>query len=202
MAVHFSVSVTSLVITDHGRSTMITDQGRSMRCTGMSVQFAVLASGSRGNSTLILRSKAPALLIDVGIGPKAIGGTARERRRNLVADRGRRFDAHPRRSRRHGSVRRNGAPRRRSLLPRRAPSGTGRQRGIPKARGGPADPALRSSSVLDLDRPAARADRAAPRRRPDFRVPDRGVGGTPATRRSASAISPTREAGPSAWPRA
>ena len=38
----------------------------------MSVQFAVLASGSRGNSTLV-RGRGAGLLIDVGIGPKAIG---------------------------------------------------------------------------------------------------------------------------------
>jgi phosphoribosyl 1,2-cyclic phosphodiesterase len=40
------------------------DQGR--------VQFAVLASGSRGNSTLV-RGAGPGLLIDAGIGPRAIG---------------------------------------------------------------------------------------------------------------------------------
>jgi phosphoribosyl 1,2-cyclic phosphodiesterase len=38
----------------------------------MSVQFAVLASGSRGNSTLVCENGA-GLLIDVGLGPKAIG---------------------------------------------------------------------------------------------------------------------------------
>ena len=38
----------------------------------MAVQFAVLASGSRGNSTLIC-GRGAGLLIDVGIGPKAIG---------------------------------------------------------------------------------------------------------------------------------
>ncbi len=38
----------------------------------MSVQFAVLASGSRGNSTLI-RGQGAGVLIDVGIGPKALG---------------------------------------------------------------------------------------------------------------------------------
>jgi phosphoribosyl 1,2-cyclic phosphodiesterase len=38
----------------------------------MSVQFAVLASGSRGNSTLV-RSPSACMLIDVGIGPRAIG---------------------------------------------------------------------------------------------------------------------------------
>jgi phosphoribosyl 1,2-cyclic phosphodiesterase len=38
----------------------------------MSVQFAVLASGSRGNSTLV-GGRGAGLLIDVGIGPKAIG---------------------------------------------------------------------------------------------------------------------------------
>jgi phosphoribosyl 1,2-cyclic phosphodiesterase len=43
-----------------------------MRCVDMSVQFAVLASGSRGNSTLV-RGRGAGLLIDVGIGPKAIG---------------------------------------------------------------------------------------------------------------------------------
>ena len=43
-----------------------------MRCLAMSVQFAVLASGSRGNSTLI-RGRGAGLLIDVGIGPKSIG---------------------------------------------------------------------------------------------------------------------------------
>ena len=35
----------------------------------MAVQFAVLASGSRGNSTLVC-GKGAGLLIDVGIGPK------------------------------------------------------------------------------------------------------------------------------------
>jgi phosphoribosyl 1,2-cyclic phosphodiesterase len=38
----------------------------------MAVQFAVLASGSRGNSTLI-RGRGAGLLIDVGIGPKVTG---------------------------------------------------------------------------------------------------------------------------------
>ena len=43
-----------------------------MRCPAMSVQFAVLASGSRGNSTLV-RGPSAGMLIDVGIGPRAIG---------------------------------------------------------------------------------------------------------------------------------
>lgn len=38
---------------------------------GASVQFAVLASGSRGNATLV-RGDGPGLLIDVGLGPKAM----------------------------------------------------------------------------------------------------------------------------------
>ena len=38
----------------------------------MAVQFAVLSSGSRGNSTLIC-GKGAGLLIDVGIGPKVLG---------------------------------------------------------------------------------------------------------------------------------
>ncbi len=38
----------------------------------MDVQFAVLASGSRGNSTLF-RGRGAGLLVDVGIGPKALG---------------------------------------------------------------------------------------------------------------------------------
>ena len=38
----------------------------------MAVQFAVLASGSRGNSTLVCGGGA-GVLIDVGMGPKAIG---------------------------------------------------------------------------------------------------------------------------------
>jgi phosphoribosyl 1,2-cyclic phosphodiesterase len=38
----------------------------------MSVQFAVLASGSRGNSTLI-RDRVAGLLIDAGMGPKELG---------------------------------------------------------------------------------------------------------------------------------
>jgi phosphoribosyl 1,2-cyclic phosphodiesterase len=38
----------------------------------MPVQFAVLASGSRGNSTLI-RGRGAGLLIDVGMGPRALG---------------------------------------------------------------------------------------------------------------------------------
>ena len=37
----------------------------------MSVQFAVLASGSRGNATLV-RSGGAGLLIDLGIGPRAL----------------------------------------------------------------------------------------------------------------------------------
>jgi phosphoribosyl 1,2-cyclic phosphodiesterase len=37
-----------------------------------SVQFAVLASGSKGNSTLV-RGPGAGLLVDVGIGPKALG---------------------------------------------------------------------------------------------------------------------------------
>src|ERR1700677_2722230 len=38
----------------------------------MPVQFAVLASGSRGNSTFV-RGRGAGLLIDAGIGPRAIG---------------------------------------------------------------------------------------------------------------------------------
>jgi phosphoribosyl 1,2-cyclic phosphodiesterase len=38
----------------------------------MEVQFAVLASGSRGNSTLV-RGRGAGLLLDVGIGPRALG---------------------------------------------------------------------------------------------------------------------------------
>ncbi len=41
------------------------------RGVGPSVQFAVLASGSRGNSTLV-RGDGPGLLIDVGIGPRSM----------------------------------------------------------------------------------------------------------------------------------
>src|SRR3954449_1920509 len=37
----------------------------------MSVQFAVLASGSRGNATLI-RSGGAGLLIDLGVGPRTL----------------------------------------------------------------------------------------------------------------------------------
>jgi phosphoribosyl 1,2-cyclic phosphodiesterase len=40
--------------------------------TAVSVQFAVLASGSRGNSALV-RGPGAGLLIDVGIGPKVLG---------------------------------------------------------------------------------------------------------------------------------
>ncbi len=43
-----------------------------MTCPAMSVQFAVLASGSRGNATLV-RGRGAGLLIDAGIGPKAMG---------------------------------------------------------------------------------------------------------------------------------
>jgi phosphoribosyl 1,2-cyclic phosphodiesterase len=42
----------------------------------MRVQFAVLASGSRGNATLI-RGREAGLLIDVGIGPRALRGRLR-----------------------------------------------------------------------------------------------------------------------------
>ena len=38
----------------------------------MAVQFAVLASGSRGNSTLV-HNHVAGLLIDVGMGPKDLG---------------------------------------------------------------------------------------------------------------------------------
>src|ERR1700733_6298683 len=38
----------------------------------MAVQFAVLSSGSRGNSTLVC-GRGAGLLIDVGIGPKTLG---------------------------------------------------------------------------------------------------------------------------------
>ena len=78
-----------------------------MRCLAMSVQFAVLASGSRGNSTLV-RGRGAGLLIDVGIGPKSHRRAARERRRDLVANRGGRLDAHARRPRRYRGVRGNG----------------------------------------------------------------------------------------------
>jgi phosphoribosyl 1,2-cyclic phosphodiesterase len=45
---------------------------RSRMAQTMAVQFAVLSSGSRGNSTLIC-GKGAGLLIDVGIGPKILG---------------------------------------------------------------------------------------------------------------------------------
>jgi len=38
----------------------------------MTLQFAVLGSGSRGNSTLVGHADGPGLLIDVGLGPRAI----------------------------------------------------------------------------------------------------------------------------------
>jgi phosphoribosyl 1,2-cyclic phosphodiesterase len=48
-------------------------QDRNSRMSrAMTVQFAVLASGSRGNSTLVCGREA-GLLIDAGIGPKALG---------------------------------------------------------------------------------------------------------------------------------
>jgi phosphoribosyl 1,2-cyclic phosphodiesterase len=43
-----------------------------MKSPATSVQFAVLASGSRGNSSLV-RGRGAGLLIDAGIGPKVIG---------------------------------------------------------------------------------------------------------------------------------
>lgn len=43
------------------------------RAVGPSVQFAVLASGSRGNATLV-RGNGPGLLIDAGLGPRAMAG--------------------------------------------------------------------------------------------------------------------------------
>ena len=49
----------------------------------MSTQFAVLASGSRGNSTLV-RGAGPGLLIDAGHRAAGAGETAGERRRGLV----------------------------------------------------------------------------------------------------------------------
>jgi phosphoribosyl 1,2-cyclic phosphodiesterase len=45
---------------------------RSRMSQTMAVQFAVLSSGSRGNSTLIC-GKGAGLLIDVGVGPKVLG---------------------------------------------------------------------------------------------------------------------------------
>ncbi|MBV8487611.1 MAG: MBL fold metallo-hydrolase [Planctomycetaceae bacterium] len=39
----------------------------------MALQFAVLGSGSRGNSTLIGQEGGPGLLIDIGLGPRALG---------------------------------------------------------------------------------------------------------------------------------
>ena len=39
----------------------------------MALQFAVLGSGSRGNSTLIGHEGGPGLLIDIGLGPRALG---------------------------------------------------------------------------------------------------------------------------------
>ena len=38
----------------------------------MTFQFAVLGSGSRGNSALVSHAQGPGLLIDVGLGPRAI----------------------------------------------------------------------------------------------------------------------------------
>src|SRR3954447_20603056 len=39
----------------------------------MTLQFAVLGSGSRGNATLVCEENGGGLLIDVGLGPRAIG---------------------------------------------------------------------------------------------------------------------------------
>ena len=90
-----------------------------MRCLAMSVQFAVLASGSRGNSYAGARSRCR--IVD-RCGHRAQGHRrpARERRSDLVADRRRGLDAHPRRSCRYRGIRRNGAARRVSPLPRSA----------------------------------------------------------------------------------
>src|SRR3954454_2845068 len=38
----------------------------------MMFQFAVLGSGSRGNSTLVSHGEGPGMLIDIGLGPRAI----------------------------------------------------------------------------------------------------------------------------------
>ncbi len=79
--------------------------------SGVTIQFAVLASGSRGNSTLV-RGAGPGLLIDAGIGPRALA----ERLESVGAswsDVGRGGpDPHPRRSHRLGDLRRAGPPRR------------------------------------------------------------------------------------------
>ena len=148
----------------------------------MSVQFAVLASGSRGNSTLV-RGRGAGLLIDVGIGPRAIG----ERLESVGATWSRIAAAVLTHT--HGDHVDTGAF---AEMARRGVSlhcheahrtALSARRGLSQTRGSPADPSLRCRSVSDLDGAAARADRTAARRRPDIRVSDRGVDGTPATTR-------------------
>ena len=147
-----------------------------MRSLAMSVQFAVLASGSRGNSTLV-RGRGAGLLIDVGIGPKMIGqrlesvGATWSRIAAVVLTHTHRDHVDT------GAFAEMARRRVVSSLPRRAQAGPERRRGIPKTRGSRLDPTVRSRSVPDLDRPAARADRASPRRRTDFRLSHRGLVG-------------------------
>ena len=141
----------------------------------MTLQFAVLASGSRGNSTLVRgrRARAADRRRASGRGRSASGSRASAR-----TGRGRRgrLDPHPRRSRRH-----------------RRPCEMARRRIAFHCHEGhrdvlAADPGfqrleeaglvrlLRRSSVPDRRPASARADPAAARRRPDVRVPDRGLG--------------------------
>ena len=113
----------------------------------MAVQFAVLASGSRGNSTLIC-GKGAGLLIDVGIGPKALG----ERLESVGSSWSRialgRPDAHPWRSRRHGDFQRAGpAGVTRALSRRTSARHWPATPGFEKLEEARTDPLLRRSSV-------------------------------------------------------
>ena len=144
----------------------------------MAVQFAVLSSGSRGNSTLIC-GKGAGLLIDVGIGPKILGerlesvGSSWSRIASVVLTH---THADHVDSATFNELARRGVTVHCHEGHRQALAAGPR---IQEARGVRGDPLLRRSPVPGFERAAARADRALARRRPDLRFPDRGLFGAP-----------------------
>ena len=140
----------------------------------MPVQFAVLASGSQGNATLV-QAGGVGTLLDLGLGPRALGTTAGERRVGLGADRLGRPDPHPRRPRRRsdpGSRWRGSGS---SCSATRAIAPTWRERpGFQMLELAGLVRHYDDRPVPDAERPEGRAGGAAARRRADVRVPGRG----------------------------
>ena len=147
---------------------------RSRMAQTMAVQFAVLSSGSRGNSTLIC-GKGAGLLIDVGIGPKILGerlesvGSSWSRIGSVVLTH---THADHVDTATFNELARRGVTVHCHEGHREALAGDA---GFKKLEERRSRSLLRRSSVPCRQRAAAGADRAETRRRPDVRLPDRGV---------------------------